>query len=324
VRDGKISGRYDSRFAQQQSDRIPRAQRKGGMADLPNLNPGQVAQLVSSASQIKEIGSGGQKRVFQAVIENKPYAIKVAKVGAVVDDGNDLATTEIGIRARREVETMRDCTSPHMVKLGPIGLTFRECQGQQLLFFSEEYVEGRDLNAILTTDGPFPWKEVAKLGIQITLAIKSLWELSKIHRDIKPANIMKRATGGDYVLLDAGFAFDLGGESLSIGPVGTPAFFSPEQFDHSNRRASLDFRSDIFSLGVTMYCVLTASHPFVTPGVTPTTLYTRITGHDPQPPSAIVAGVPPQLDEIILRMLRKSPHLRFRRCDQLIEALRGL
>lgn len=295
------------------------------MADLPNLTTAQVTALIPGASHIEIVGRGGQKLVFRGTIAATEYALKFAKLTSVgVEEIDDFATSDIAVRAKREVDTMRDCASPYVVKLGPIGLTFAAVEGQQVVYFSEEFIAGRDLRQTLTQNGPFPGDEVAKIGRQIGEAIRSLWELGKVHRDIKPANIMRRITNGDYVLLDAGLAFDVDGESISVGPVGTPAYFSPEQFEFTNRRTVLDFRSDMFSLGVTMYFLATGTHPFYSTGDTTESIFSKINNHSPPPPGSLVSGISRQLDDVILRLLGKSPHLRFRKCDLLIEALKGL
>lgn len=295
------------------------------MSDLPNLTPAQVAQLIPDAADVERAGGGGQKLVFKGTIDRQQYALKFAKVPVLPEDleseGEEFPMSDVAMRAQREVETMRDCHSPHMVKLGPVGLSFVAMGDQSLLYFSEEYIVGGDLRALLRSQGRFPSSEVVKLGLHVTEAIQALWDLGKIHRDVKPANIMRRVSNNEYVLLDAGLAFDVVGESLSIGPVGTPPYFSPEQFDFTNRRTVLDFRSDLFSLGVTMYELATGQHPFWRPGDTSRSLFNKITTHNPQPPSGIVPGFPKELDGIILRMLGKSPHLRYRRCQQLIDTL---
>lgn len=293
------------------------------MAVLPSITHAQVASLIPEAADIQPVGRGGQKLVFRCTIDSAPYALKFAKVPELPEEmeTEDFPMSDVAARARREVETMRDCRSAHMVKLGPVGLSFANVDDESVLYFSEEFIDGRDLRTILREDGRFPPAETPTLGLHIADAIKALWELGKIHRDVKPANIMKREPDGDYILLDAGLAFDVVGESLSIGPVGTPAYFSPEQFDFSSRRTLLDFRSDLFSLGVTMYQLATGVHPFWEQGDNSRSLFDKITNFTPQPPSALVPGFPESLDEIILRMLGKSPHLRYRRCDQLIQAL---
>ena len=269
--------------------------------------------------------------MWSGVIDGTAYAIKFASTPEefIREEGGDTeveADPEVIVRASREVETMRDCASSYMVKLGPIGLNFVEIEGQSLLYFTEELIDGSDLRSLLASAGPLAPDEIITLGIQITDAIKALWELGKIHRDIKPGNIMRR-TSGDFVLLDAGLAFDVIGESVSGGfLVGTRIYFSPEQFDYSNRRTGLDFRSDIFALGVTMYEMATGNHPFWSRGQSSETFYSNVTSFTPQPPSSIVQDFPEELDEIILRMLGKSPHLRYRKCDHLtgaLEAIRG-
>lgn len=293
---------------------------------VPVLTAEQITQNITSVSDVSEIGCGGQKAVFRCLIEGEPYAIKFSFSPADVGEF-DPESTEVGIdpdviiRAKREVETMRDCKSNHMVKLGPIGISFVEIDSQFLLYFTEQLIEGTDLSKRLKSDGPLPWREVVKLGLHITDAIQSLWELGKVHRDIKPGNIM-RDDNGNFILLDAGLAFDVAGESISGGfLVGTRIYFSPEQFDYSNRRTGLDFRSDMFALGVTMYEMVTGVHPFWSRGESSETFFANVTAANPTKLREINPEIPESLEEIILRLLGKSPHLRFRKCDQLTNAL---
>ncbi len=289
------------------------------MPNLPSISIGQVQELLPQWSAIANHGSGGQKLVFRATFSGTEYALKFA-TAPLSDDAEDFATTDVAIRAKREVETMRECGSPHMVKLGPLGLEYTQIGSEKLLYFSEQFIDGQDLSRVIRTTGKLAVSDVIALGLHITDAINGLWELGKVHRDIKPANIMRSAAGA-FILLDAGFAFDTAGESLSVGPVGTPAYFSPEQFNFAQRRTLLDFRSDIFSLGVTMYYAATGRHPFWEPGDTTVSLYGRITSQPAQPICELDSSFPSELDEIILRMLGKSPHLRYRKCSQLTKAL---
>jgi serine/threonine-protein kinase len=294
------------------------------VAELPRLTLEQVAGLVPGASNIRPIGKGGQKLVFCGDIDGRPFALKFALLPALTGDADP--QTEVEARAAREVETMRDCDSPHMVKLGPVGLTVSECEGQRLLFFSEEFVDGEDVAAILQRDRRLAALEVVRLGLHVADAIRGLWDIGKIHRDIKPHNIVRGKASGDYVLLDAGYAFDVVGESLSQSfvLVGTVPYFPPERFDYTNRRSVMDFRSDLFSLGVTMYQAVTGVHPFWTAGETSHQVFARILNQRPRPPSTIQPGLPAGLDDIILRLLGKAPHLRYRKIEQFVTALRGL
>ncbi len=287
---------------------------------LPIITEENIKRLLPDVESAVQVGSGGQKVVFRVVYHGTPLALKFALLPDTFQaDAVDIDETVL--RAQRETQIMQDCDSLHMVKLGPIGIGTTVLGRQNVLYFSEELIEGQALNDILRVDGALSPPEVVKLGQQMCSAIGELWALGKIHRDIKPGNIMRRDADGSYVLLDAGLAFDVAGESISAGfMVGTIAYFSPEQFDYTSRR-TMDFRSDIFSLGVTLYQAATGQHPFFSPNTSTPHLFTRITKHNPPAPSSLVPAVPESLDRIILRMMGKSPHLRFRRIEQLQTAL---
>jgi len=295
------------------------------MSNVPKITAEQVVNAIPAVESANEIGRGGQKIVFRCTIEGQPYAIKFIKCPDELDLSNeqseDNIEPEVITRAKREIETMRACTSEHMVKLGPIGLEFVEIDRQKLAYYTEEFIDGSDLKAILASGEKLAPKELVRLGLEICDAIKCLWEIGKIHRDIKPGNIMRRSTGG-FVLLDAGLAFDVVGESLSGGfTVGTRLYFSPEQFDYSSRRSGLDFRSDMFSLGVTMYEMATGIHPFYLRGSSSETFFNNVTTQAPEPISNYLDEFPDNLESMIIRMLGKSPHLRYRKCDLLTKDL---
>lgn len=299
------------------------------MSNIPNISAAQVDSAIPSVSESKEIGRGGQKIVFRCKIENADYAIKFiscpeeleSQSDDIEGEGENDFEPEVITRAKREIDTMHDCTSDHMVKLGPIGLEFIEIDGQNLAYYTEELIEGCDLKVILDRKEKLSAEEITRLGIDICDAIESLWELGKVHRDIKPGNIMQRASGG-YVLLDAGLAFDVAGESLSGGfTVGTQIYFSPEQFNYSSRRSGLDFRSDMFALGVTLYQMATGRHPFYSRGDTSQTFFDKVTNESPEPITSLEEDFPEDLEKIILRMLGKSPHLRYRKCSLLMKEL---
>jgi serine/threonine protein kinase len=287
------------------------------MSETPKLAPADVAAILPDLRNIDVVDRGGQKLVFKADYQGQEYALKFALLPNEIED---VQGTDVALRASREVEIMRECASLFMVKLGPLGLNFATVGDQHLLYFSEEFIHGTSLKTLLEA-GPLPIEDIIRLGLQMTDAINALWTIGKIHRDIKPANIMRRTTG-DFVLLDAGLAFDVVGDSLSHGfPVGTLPYFSPEQFDYDSRRRVLDFRSDIFSLGVTLYEAATGRHPFWTRGESSAAVFRKITAFNPPAPSAGRPDLPKKLDVVILRMMGKAPHLRYRKCADLLAAL---
>ncbi len=294
----------------------------------PTLLPADVSAILPNAQNIVHVGDGGQKRVFRAEIGGVPYAIKfmspTVQQIATSEIADDVSVVDdVTARAAREVETLGQCKTPYLVKSGPIGLTAVEVNGVHLLYFTEEFIDGEALNTFLRTNGPLNPSELVALGTHVTLAIQELWSLSKIHRDVKPGNIMRRRTG-EFVLLDMGLVFDLDDKSFSLTPVGTLTYFSPEQMDFKNRRSVLDFRSDIFSLGIVLYEMATRQHPFIAGAANSWEVFANIQSMTPPPPKQLRPDLPDELNAIILRLLGKRPALRYRSPKMLLEALRSV
>lgn len=291
---------------------------------FPNLTAPLVQQAVPDVSNIVYLDRGGQKVVFSCAINGKPYALKILQPHPhpLNADANadPVSLDDVTARAHREVATMKECSTPHLVKIGPIEMRTIQIEGEDLLCFSEELIDGLPLNKLLKQSGPLASADVIQLGQNIATAIEALWQKRKIHRDIKPGNIMRRQTG-DFVLLDLGLVFDLNDESYSIGPVGTHIYFSPEQMDFANRRQVLDFRSDLFSLGITMYQMATGIHPFVANATSSWDVVNHIRNLQPSPPNQVNASIPEAISDIIMRLLGKRPSLRFRSIDKLQHAL---
>jgi len=302
------------------------------MADVPNITPSDVATIVPDASDISFLADGGQKRVFKCKIGGQPWVLKFMLIGdvpAVPDPEDELITSfdsgaDVLARAQREVDTMVRCECPSLVKLGPISLQRITFAGKDLLYFSEEYVDGESVWDVLRNGGQLPIAEAVQMAVDVTEAVKALWAEARIHRDIKPRNTMRRRDGR-FVLLDAGMAFDLSDESITGAGIvmGTRAYLSPEQMDVTHKR-QLDFRSDLFSLGITLYEAVTGQHPFMSKGSSGMEVLGRILQATPASPRSLRSNVPVALEQIIMRLLAKRPHLRYRTCDRLIAALRAV
>jgi eukaryotic-like serine/threonine-protein kinase len=291
------------------------------------LGEPEIRILIPTVESVSGPISGGQKTVFRISIQGKPYALKLlkleGKIPAAEDDEDRTEEVEQTLaRARREVDILKDCGIPELVRLGPIPLTPGEANGESLIFFTEEWVEGRDLRTIIAEGGPLSIDETVRLGRDVNRAISMLWSLSKVHRDIKPANIMRRTPPLGFVLLDLGLALDLKDESLTDPGLvpGTLPYFSPEQLD-ANRKRNMDFRSDLYSLGVVMYEAVTGSHPYYTPGMRSKETITNILSAPVIRPSVNRKELPADLDEIIVRLMAKNPHMRYRTCEHLEAAL---
>jgi serine/threonine-protein kinase len=164
---------------------------------LPTISEGEIRSLFPEVTSAEPIDHGGQKVVFRANYKGQPIALKFALLSARFTPENEDAEETV-LRAARETQIMRDCTSPHIVKLGPIALGAGRVSGQNLLFFSEEFVDGRSLDKVLRNEGRLTANEVMRLGLQMCSAISDLWSLGTIHRDIKPGNIMRKNDGSGY------------------------------------------------------------------------------------------------------------------------------
>lgn len=287
----------------------------------PNINVDDVIQIITDFD-IQEptlVGRGGQKTVFSCKIKDCKYALKFMELAEQETTGDaDTIEDEVLARAKREIDIMDKCNSSTLVKLGPIKLRTTQYNEKTLLYYSEEFIEGQDLFEILHRRSLSP-QEVITLGINIATAIDNLWAIHMVHRDIKPKNIMQNENG-NFVLLDTGIALDTTGNPLTqaFQVIGTRIYMSPEQL--MNTKNIMDFRSDLFSLGIVMYEAYTNKHPFISPGLTTTQLISNIL-MTPVRKISDFAPINRKLEIIILRLLSKQPHMRFKSCSQFINKL---
>ncbi len=290
---------------------------------IPQLTIEQVLTVIPSAGNIQEVDRGGQKIVFSGMIDSRKYAFKfMAPKPSQISGQYSESLDDVTLRVQREVETMQQCSTPHLVGMGPVGLNTTDITGDPIIYFSEEFVDGENLSSYLESNGVFSVNELVRLAFHMSEAIKAIWQFSKVHRDIKPRNIMRRRENGDFVLLDMGLVFDLQDQSLSICPVGTPLYFSPEQMDFNNRRTIMNFRSDLFSLGIVMYEMATGKHPFIEGATTTWEVIGNIMNATHCSPKELRRELPEKISDIIMRLLAKRPALRYRSIELFQRALR--
>lgn len=304
---------------------------------LPQLSPGDIESAISDISHVGTPLRGGQKLVFPCRIGTTRYALKVILAPSLptneladdlLEDDSEIQRCGDAAVARvvREVGLLLTCASPYVVAAGPIPLRKQTIAGQSVVYFTEEWIEGGTLRQLLSSGGPLSVTETVRLARSIALAIEALSSAGiRVHRDIKPKNIMKRRATGDYVLLDMGLVYDPGEESLTDTGVlvGTIGYFSPEQLDIARKRG-LDFRSDLFLLGIVLYEALTGVHPFYQAGMGIRRLAGQVMRASPPPPSYHRFDIPTQMDAVVLRLLEKRPHMRYRSCSMLVDDLKSI
>lgn len=178
-----------------------------------------------------------------------------------------------------------------------------------------EYVDGQPLAAFATPDALLPVPQVLDIAFKCCNALEYAYREGLVHRDIKPANLML-ARDGEVKLTDFGAALSLRSDATQLsGLVGSPSYMSPEQV----REQDLTHHSDMFSLAVVVYELLTGRRPF--DGDTDFATLYKISNEAPTPPSLLRASLPSHVDDVLLRALAKQPADRFSTWADFAQAL---
>lgn len=192
------------------------------------------------------IDQGGEGAVFKGKVGSQLVAIKI------FNPQGDAR------RISRELSLLQTISCDHLVSI--VDTTQIELRGVEVTVVAYDYLSGGDLRRLI---GSQPSEDLlAKIGLDVSEAVELLWKNRIVHRDIKPHNIMRsKDTDDDFVLADVGFARHLDRSDITrVGlAAGTPGYMSPEQ---AQGRRSLTIRSDVFSLGITLYLLATNTHPF--------------------------------------------------------------
>ena len=207
---------------------------------------------------------------------------------------------EILRRFKQELILARQVTHKNVIRIFDLG------QSDDIKFITMDFVEGQDLRQLLLERGKFPAEQAARIMLQICRALEAAHYEHVIHRDLKPQNIMLDSGGRVYVM-DFGIARSahLPGMTQTGALIGTPEYMSPEQA----RGENLTERSDIFSLGVILYELLTGKSPY--PADVPlATLWKRLL-EKPKSPVDVDPTVPKPLSDIVMKALEVEPENRF-------------
>ena len=187
-----------------------------------------------------------------------------------------------------------------------------------LYYITMELVVGQSLQATFDASESFPVPRILRILEQTCSALQFAHERNIVHRDIKPANLM--LTADDTVkVTDFGTAkiLQFGTVQQTTHVMGTPSYMSPEQV----KGRPVDGRTDIFSLGVVLYEMLTGEKPF--PGQSITTVIYKIVNEEPIPPRQLNPSIHPGLNDIVMRALAKEPEERYQSCREMLDDLRN-
>ncbi len=270
---------------------------------------------------LEEIGAGGMGVVYRALDArlNRHVALKILRPELTADPA-------VRRRFLREARASANFHHPNIAMVHDID----ESDGETFLVM--ELVEGRTLRSRMS-DGPVPIEEALRIAVDIAAGLARAHRAGIVHRDLKPENVSIDQDGYAKIL-DFGLAKLIEqrdrehssafseAETRSPDPtrrgqiIGTSSYMSPEQA----RGETVDPRSDIFALGITLYEILTGRHPFR--GRNNVETLAAILREKPRPPSRINHKVPHRLERIILRCLAKPPEDRYQRTDDLLSDLR--
>jgi|tagenome__1003787_1003787.scaffolds.fasta_scaffold20989660_3 serine/threonine protein kinase len=239
----------------------------------------------------------------------RPVAVKTIKLS---EEGTGLTRAELLQRFQTEARAAGLLTHPNIVVVYDAG----EEDGQY--YITMELVEGKSVQALIDAGHAFPLPRVLRIMEQACSALQYAHERNVVHRDVKPANIM--LTADDTVkVTDFGTAkiLQFGTVQQTAHVMGTPSYMSPEQV----KGRAVDGRSDIFSLGVMLYEMITGEKPF--PGQSITTVIYKIVNEEPVPPRQLNPTIHPGISAAVMRALAKDPQERYHSCRELLDDLRN-
>ena len=253
------------------------------------------------------LGEGGMGCVYKALdpVIGRTVAIKTLTVGLSEEE-----LAEFRRRFLREARTAGCIAHPNVVTIYDVG----EADGTP--FIAMEYVQGRTLRSILDADGALAPERACRIAAQVAAGLAAAHKLFIVHRDVKPANIMI-TSGAPVKLMDFGIAKLPDGTKTQTGLIlGSPIYVAPEQVVGQ----AVDGRSDVFSLGVVLYEMLTGSVPFG--GMAVGALLYSVLNEAHPPPSAFNTSVPAVFERILGRALAKHPDDRYQDAAELARDLR--
>jgi serine/threonine protein kinase len=251
---------------------------------------------------VKELGRGATSTVYLAIdpFNQQQVALKVFNLDVLYDNTRAKAFRKLLLT---EASLAGKLSHPHIVKI------YDAVMDGDVNYMVMEYIEGETLEKSSEVDHLMPLGRIAEIVYKCCKALEYAQYQGVIHRDIKPANILIRGES-DIKISDFGAAFIENQQTTQVSGVGSPAYMSPEQINEQ----PLTHQTDIYSLGVTMYRMLTGKLPF--DAVNSYSMIYQIMNIEAPPPSTFRPEIPPELDMIVMRAMCKDKARRYQTWDE--------
>ena len=265
-----------------------------------------IGKMLNNRYEVLEkIGNGGMATVYKAKchVLNRYVAIKILKDEFTTD-------SEFIKKFNTEAQSAASLAHPNIVQIYDV------CNEDTLYYIVMELIQGKTLKEIITEDGILSWKWSVNIAIQIASALETAHKNNIIHRDIKPHNIIITEDGMAKVT-DFGIAKAVSNSTITAfgTTIGSVHYFSPE---HA-RGGYTDAKSDLYSLGIVMYEMLTGRVPF--DADTPVSVALKQVQEEPVDPIKYNNSIPVSVNRIILKAMQKDPNLRYQNATEMLQDL---
>lgn len=254
---------------------------------------------------LERIGNGGMATVYKAKchVLNRYVAVKILKDEFTTDE-------EFVKRFNTEAQSVASLTHPNIVSVYDVG------HEGDLYYIVMELIQGKTLKDIIISDGALNWKWSINIAIQIASALETAHRNNIIHRDIKPHNIIITEDGIAKVT-DFGIAKSVSNSTITAfgTTLGSVHYFSPE---HA-RGGFTDAKSDLYSLGVVLYEMVTGKVPF--DADTPVSVALKHMQETPKDPINLNPAIPLAVNKIVMKAMKKDPNLRYQNATEMLKDL---
>lgn len=257
---------------------------------------------------IEELGKGGMGKVYKVL--DKEINTKVALKLILPEIASDKKIIE---RFRNELKTARDISHKNVCRMYDLN------KEKGTYYITMEYVSGGDLKTFIRRAAPLSTARAITITKQICEGLSEAHKIGIVHRDLKPNNIMIDDNGNARIM-DFGIARSVKGKGITGSGImiGTPEYMSPEQAEGKD----VDQRSDIYSLGVILYEMVTGQLPFQ--GDTPLSIAMKHKGELPKDPMELNPQIPKDFSRVILKCLEKAKENRFQKVDEVLKDIESI